>query len=85
MTKKKFLALLKKARELMVAGKAPCSAKSKGTYCHLCALSKAGLFSGEYVLDGVKNNPYGWSLRNSDEKVLAMLDNSIAALEPGVQ
>lgn len=84
MTKKQFIAKLKRARRIAEAGETHCSTVP---YCHHCALDTVGIFNGPggYTISGGDVADGYWSFKKTKEEVLALFDNSIKALEAEVQ
>lgn len=82
MTRKQFIAALKKAKASVEKGTASCGGVG---HCHHCALGTAGVFNLGYKLEGYRGKKDEWSFRKSKEQVLALFDNSIKALETEVQ
>lgn len=87
MTKKQFIAKLKRARRAVKAETTHCQ---QVPYCHHCALHDVGVYSSGaspgYRLEGYRRRKVDrWSFNKTKEEVLALFDNSIAALEAEVQ
>ena len=85
MTKKQFIAKLKRARTAVAAGEVHCQYVSGR--CHHCALQKAGIFVDDYRITGVSPGyaTRNWSSHRPHKTIIKLFDDSIAALEAGVQ
>jgi hypothetical protein len=84
MTRKQFIAALKKAKAIIEspAGTKGCAMSLK---CFHCALREAGVHSLDYRLEGYTGKKDEWSFNRPKARVVALFDNSIAALEAKVQ